>query len=321
MARKALKFILEFSMLIVATTFVLQFTAFASSSLPMTDKAWQIYNASQIPAPPLDKSGQEIAKTAVLAGLRYVKLLVVVVGVLFITIMGYSLVISGHNEEDVTKQKRGLIYAILAFVLISLSEDLSKVFDMDNGKTFIGSPSEIIKRVHLFDKTVEVAITFVKYIIGAFATLMIVRSGMKLITGGGNEEESKKNKMSIAYSVGGLLLIYIGDIFINRVFYKVDKNIYSGITGVHPKVDVKEGLDQIVGITNLIVTFVGPIAVLMLIAGAIMYVTSGGEDEKMQKAKRVLTSAAIGIILIFGAFALVSTIIGGRLKDLGALAQ
>lgn len=321
MPKKAFRLILEFSLVIGLMAFALQLPAFATQYLPIADKTYEIYTGSQIPTPPKDKSGQEIAKDVVLAGLRYVKLIVVVIGILFITIMGYSLIISGHNEEDVTKAKRGLIYAIVSFVIISLSEDLSKVFDMDNGKTFLGSPSEIIKRVHLFDKEVEIVLTFIKYILGAFATLMIVRSGIKMITGGGNEEETTKNKKSIMYSIGGLLLIYVGDIFINRVFYKVDKNVYTGITGVHPKINVKEGVDQIVGITNLILTFVAPIAVLMLIAGAIMYVTSNGEDEKMQKAKRVITSAAIGIILIFGAFAIVSTVIGGRLKELGALAS
>lgn len=290
------------------------------SSLPISPDAKDILTGSQIPTPP-DKTGQEIAKDLVLGGLRYVKIITVVVGILYITIMGYTLVTHGDNEEEVTKAKRGLTYTIIAFIMISISQEFSRIFDMEGGKTLLGSPQEIIKRVRFFDKQVEIVMTFIKYVIATFATLMVVRSGIKLVTAGGKEEEATKHKKSILYSAGGLILIYVGDIFINKVFYKVDKNVYSGITGVHPKVDAKAGVEQIIGITNFIVSFVGPIAILMLIVGAIMYATAGGEDEKMQKAKRLLLATAFGIILIYGSFALVSTVVTGRLQDLQVLAE
>lgn len=290
------------------------------SSLPISDGAKDILTGSQIPTPP-DKTGQEIAKDLVLGGLRYVKIVTVVVGILYITIMGYTLVTHGDNEEEVTKAKRGLTYTIIAFIMISISQEFSRIFDMEGGKTLLGSPQEIIKRVRFFDKQVEIVMTFIKYTIATYATLMVVRSGIKLVTAGGKEEETTKHKKSILYSAGGLILIYVGDIFINKVFYKVDKNVYSGITGVHPKVDAKAGVEQIVGITNFIVSFIGPIAILMLIVGAIMYATAGGEDEKMQKAKRLLVATAFGIILIYGSFAMVSTVLTGRLENLGTLTE
>lgn len=290
------------------------------SSLPISPGAKNILGGADIPKPP-DKTGQQIAKDLVLGGLRYVKIVTVVVGILYITIMGYTLVTHGDNEEEVTKAKRGLTYTIIAFVMISISQEFSRIFDMDDGKTLLGNPQEIIKRVRFFDKQVEIVMTFIKYVIATYATLMVVRSGIKLVTAGGKEEETTKHKKSILYSAGGLILIYVGDVFINKVFYKVDKNVYSGITGVHPKVDAKAGVEQIVGVTNFIVSFVGPIAILMLIVGAVMYATAGGEDEKMQKAKRLLVATAFGIILIYGSFALVSTVITGRLQDLEVLAE
>lgn len=295
--------------------------ASATSSLPISDATHDVYSgAGQIPSPPKDLTGQEIAETLVLQGLHYVKLIVVVIGILYITIMGYTLVTSGENEENVTTAKRGLTYAIVAFVMISMSQEIGQIFDMRD-HSILQNPQEILKRVRLFDRRVEIIMTFIKYVIGTYATLMIVKNGIKLITAGGKEEEATKQKMSLLYSMGGLVLIYIGDIFIKKVFYKIDKNVYSGITGVHPTVDAKAGVEQIVGITNFIVSFVGPIAVLVLLVGAIMYATAGGEEDKMNKAKRLIISAAIGIIVIFGAFAGVSTIIAGRLKDIGSLAE
>lgn len=316
------KTVCQFLIVMTLITIFTHLSAFADhySSLPISPGGEKILHGADIPKPP-DKTGQQIAKDLVLGGLRYVKIVTVVIGILYITIMGYTLVTHGDNEEEVTKAKRGLVYTIIAFIMISISQEFSRIFDMEGGKTLLGSPQEIIKRVRFFDKQVEIVMTFIKYTIATYATLMVVRSGIKLVTAGGKEEETTKHKKSILYSAGGLILVYVGDIFINKVFYKVDKNVYSGITGVHPKVDAKAGVEQIVGVTNFIVSFIGPIAVLMLIVGGIMYATAGGEDEKMQKAKRLLVATALGIILIYGSFAMVSTVLTGRLEDLGTLTE
>lgn len=303
---------------ILAVSTVLIHTTVIAGALPTTGQ--DEFISSSIPAPDPEQPGQEIVKNVVLSGLKYTKIVVGAIGVLFITILGYTLVTASDNEEKVTEAKRGLVYTTIAFLMISMSQDIGRIFDMESG-TLFGSPKEILNRVRLFDKQVEIFVTFVKYIIGAFATVMIVRSAVKLITSGGEEEETSKHKKGILYSLAGLVLISVGDVFINKVFYKIDKNTYSGITGVHPQVDAKAGVEQLSGITNFIISFVGPIAVLMLIAGAIMYATAGGEDERMEKAKRLLLAAGIGIVLIYGAFAIISTVINGKLKDLGTLVQ
>lgn len=296
------------------------FTVQAKEYLPIKDSYRETIEGSSIPTPSEGDTGQETMKKLVLGGLGYVKTITVVIGILYLSLLAYILVTEGHNEEEVNKAKRGMIYILIAFVGISMAEDLGKIFDMEKG-TLLESPQQIINRIHLFDKQVEIFITFIKYTIGTYATLMVVRSGMKLVTAGGNDEETLKHKKSIMYSAGGLALIYIGDIFINKVFYKIDKSAYSGITGVHPKVDAKEGVEQLVGIINFIVSFVGPIAVLMLIVAAVMYASAGGNDENIQKAKRLLIATVIGIIIIYGAFAAVSTVLSGRLKDMKILIE
>ena len=317
--KKLVKFIFEFLVVMGLMSVSLHFSAIAAGSvLPANPGALEVYTKGDIPIPPAGDDGFSIFKKAVLGGLQYVKILTVVVGILFITIMGYTLVTSGSNEEDVTKAKKGIIFTIIAFIMISLSQNIAKVFDMTDG-SILGSPQEILNRVHIFDKQTEIFVTFVKYVIGTYAVLQIVRHGAKMITAGANDEEMGKRKKAIAFNAAGLLLVYMGDIAINKVFYKVDKSVYSGINGVHPSTDAKAGVEQIVGITNFIVSFVGPIGVLMLIAGAIMYATAGGQDEQLQKAKRVLITSGIGLVIIFGAFAIVSTVLAGKLQDIGSI--
>lgn len=306
--------LISMTILILNTLLAGTLLAATPSYLPITKEA---YVEGNIPIPP-DKSGQKIAQDLVYGALKYAKMIIGVIGILYITIMGGQLVMMGGNEDQATTTKKGLVYAIIAFVLVSMSQDIAKVFDMENS-TILQSPQNIIERVRLFDKEVEILVTFMKYVLGAFATLMVVRSAFALITSGGKEEETTKHKKGIAYSAAGLLLIYVGQIFIDRVFYKIDKQVY--ISGAHPGVDAKEGVEQIAGITNLIVTFIAPIALLMLIAGAIMYATAGGEQDRMDKAKRLIFATVIGIVIIYGAFALVNTVIYSRLTEIGIFTE
>ncbi|MCK9185967.1 pilin [Candidatus Gracilibacteria bacterium] len=289
----------------------------ADSLLPITEGTKKAFESSNIPQPS-DKSGQEIVVDLVMGALSYVKVLVGVVGFAMLIFLGYQLVMSSGNEESLGKVKKGFIYTLISFVIISMSQDLAKIFDMSQG-TLLGSPQEILNRVKIFDKQVEIFMTFIKYVIGTYAVIMVVRSGISFMTVGGDEEKTKKAKSGLIYSISGLLLIYIGDVFINKVFYNIDKTAYSGVTGVHPMISVKTGIEQITGIINFIMYFIGPAAFIMLIVAAFMYLSSAGEEEKMKKAKNILVATIVGIVIIYGAFAIVSTVLSSQIASLGAM--
>lgn len=306
----------EILLVLGLSLFFVHFSAYASS-LPLTDRAYEVYQeGSSIPVPKdVRKDGAQIAKDLVLGALPYVKILVGVVGIVIISILGLRMITNGSNEEDVTSSRQGIVYVIIAFAIVSMSQDLARIFDMEQA-TILGSPQQILNRVRLFDKEVEIFMTFVKYFIGAYATFMMVRAGAKMITAGADEEEVTKSKKALGFNAAGLMLLYAGNIFVEQVFYKVDKNVYSGITGVTPGVDAKAGVEQIAGITNFIVSFVGPIAVLILIVGGVMYASAAGQEEQTERAKRLIFATVIGLVIIYGAFALVSTVIAGQLSEL-----
>jgi len=63
-------------------------------------------------------------------------------------------------------------------------------------------------------------------------------------------------------------------------------------------------------IVDFFLGFLGLLAVVMIIYGGFLYVGSGGNPENVDKAKKILMYAAIGIIIIIISFALVNTIFG-----------
>ncbi len=77
--------------------------------------------------------------------------------------------------------------------------------------------------------------------------------------------------------------------------------------------------DFIITIVNWALTFLGLISVLVIIYGGVLYVTSGGEEEKTQTGKKAIQYAVIGILIILGSFAFVNTIIKGATDDQGGL--
>lgn len=73
----------------------------------------------------------------------------------------------------------------------------------------------------------------------------------------------------------------------------------GGQTGLRP---------LILTIVNFFLGFLGLIAVLMVIYGGVLMLTSAGGDG-YTKGKKILTYAAIGIVIILLSFAFVSTIL------------
>ncbi len=62
-------------------------------------------------------------------------------------------------------------------------------------------------------------------------------------------------------------------------------------------------------VINVLLFVVGIIAVIMLIVGAIRYVTSGGDPNSTKGAKDTILYAIIGLIVAFTAFAIINFVV------------
>lgn len=65
----------------------------------------------------------------------------------------------------------------------------------------------------------------------------------------------------------------------------------------------------IVGITNTLLTFLGVLAVLLIIYAGFLMITAQGDQGKFQKGQKIITQAAIGIGIILIAYAIVNFVI------------
>lgn len=94
----------------------------------------------------------------------------------------------------------------------------------------------------------------------------------------------------IKYSLLGYLLVPL----LTRAESLIDPNTATGKPQTTPK-SVEIFIDRVQGI---ILGVAGVIAVAMIIYGGVLYMTAGGNDDKLAKAKQTLTWAIGGLLVV-----------------------
>jgi len=67
--------------------------------------------------------------------------------------------------------------------------------------------------------------------------------------------------------------------------------------------------DTAVDIVKYLMTFLGIIAVVIILIGGFRWMTAGGNEDRIASAKKTITAGAIGLIVILAAFAIVTFVI------------
>lgn len=75
-----------------------------------------------------------------------------------------------------------------------------------------------------------------------------------------------------------------------------------GLTGSNPQVVAAR-------IINVALGFLGIIAVVIVLYGGFMWMTAAGNEERISKAKQILTAGIIGLVIIIMAWAIASYVV------------
>lgn len=68
--------------------------------------------------------------------------------------------------------------------------------------------------------------------------------------------------------------------------------------------------DIAVDIVKYLMTFLGIIAVVVILLGGFKWMTAAGNEDKVSEAKKLIIAGVIGLIIILSAFAIVTFVIG-----------
>jgi len=105
--------------------------------------------------------------------------------------------------------------------------------------------------------------------------------------------------------------LFVAPIMVNAI----DANTFGGdlVTQVGKQAtggQTTVSLTTIIGnIIKVVVSLLGLIAVVLIIIGGFQWMTSGGEEEKITKAKQLMINGIIGLVIIVLAYAIATFII------------
>lgn len=116
---------------------------------------------------------------------------------------------------------------------------------------------------------------------------------------------TKSIRNSIVSAIG-LALTFVGVMpahaQIGGAFFKNEAGTGIGAT-------TKAGIGEaVITIINYVLGFLGLVAVVLIIYGGILMVTSAGNEEGVTKAKKIITWSAVGIVLIILSYSIVQFI-------------
>jgi len=140
---------------------------------------------------------------------------------------------------------------------------------------------------------------YVFYIVIPIAVIAIIWSGILFLSAGGSEEQVTKAKRSITYSVIGLAIALVGGGFVTLI-----QDITGGNVSTAQAV-----VDAFGRLANAMYYAGSALVVIFLIWIGITYMMAGGDESKIEAAKKQLFWAIIGAAIIVGAGAIIRTLI------------
>jgi hypothetical protein len=118
-------------------------------------------------------------------------------------------------------------------------------------------------------------------------------------------------RIVLIFFLAALFLLFFGDLNTTRAQnpdglawggYEDSIQTRTGLGSSDPRI-------MAANVVRVILGFLGVIAVLLILYAGWLWMSSGGNDDKISKAKKILSNAVIGLIIILASFALASFII------------
>ena len=245
--------------------------------------------------------GESQIQSVILAIAKVFRNLLGGIAIIFIVIAGIQMIMASGNEEKIKEQKSSIIYAIIGLAIILILERLIVLIYGVPGierEVIAGSGA-------LIDEEILGFVSFIKALIGSIAIFMIIISGIKTIAASGEEEKITEQHRSVLWIIIGIVIIVINQVIVKNLYKEPIRTTGGEITTTNV-----ENIIALIGkMLQFMLGFVGLIAFAALIYGAASMIANYGNDEMVQKAKKIIINALIGVIIIISAFAIVSTVI------------
>ncbi|MBD3238051.1 MAG: hypothetical protein GF332_00220 [Candidatus Moranbacteria bacterium] len=139
--------------------------------------------------------------------------------------------------------------------------------------------------------------------VAALAIIMFVIAGIIYVFSQGEENRVTLAKKMIIGAVIGLLIILAAESILKELYTIFDRDdLPTEIKGA------KEIWVYVQNILNLLLSLLGMIGIISLIYAGVVYLTSGGNQERAETAKKQMIYSIIGLFVAIGSMIIVKQI-------------
>ncbi len=141
-------------------------------------------------------------------------------------------------------------------------------------------------------------LAFLQTIIGVLAIIFIIIGGIIYMTSAGNETRIIWAKNTITGAITGLVIGLVAPSFLREI------SIIMGWEA-GAKTPVPSLTQVALNVLNFLLSLVGVIALIMLIIGALTYITATGDEERIDKGKKIIKYSIVGLVVALGSLVIV----------------
>jgi TRAP-type C4-dicarboxylate transport system permease small subunit len=105
-------------------------------------------------------------------------------------------------------------------------------------------------------------------------------------------------------------LAYLAPLAFASQAHAVSMDFPTGFAGFSTN-DLKTTIQNIV---RIIVGFLGIITIIIILAGGFKWMTSGGNEDKIGEAKKLISAGVVGLVVVLAAYAIASFVINSLQK-------
>lgn len=254
-----------------------------------------------------DRNIREVVLNILLAVLLYMGLAAVVV----IVIAGIWLVLSVGDEQAKEKAKKIILYAVAGLIVIALAAAIVLVIiNATNTGGIFGPVPSLGGGTARDPRDIILGIMYgILLYMGLAAVVVIVLAGIYMVVSLGDEQAVGRAKKIILYAVIGLIIIALAGAI---VYIVAEATGAGGIFGAIPDTggsgSISNPRQKVVNILKGVLSFMALAAVVVIVIAGIYMVVSLGNEQNIDKAKKIIFWAIVGLIVILLAQAIVAAI-------------
>lgn len=158
--------------------------------------------------------------------------------------------------------------------------------------------------VETVDGLVSTVITGLEKIVGSLAIVFIVVGGIMYILSFGNDQNMERAKKMITAALIGLAIVISSRTFLQEIWNILGAGSGTSVAspGGRPLADI------VASILSFLLSIVGIIAMISLVVGGSMYLTSYGNERTMERGKKIAISSVVGLVIALASLIIVRQI-------------